>query len=466
MKTPLIAVGCAAATAALLYFGTGLHPVPLLTWLAALPVLWAAPRLPWWGALLVALVAGAAGATNLWSYFMRDLATPVPLAAGLVLLTGVTLGLSTMAFRALVLAERPVAAALAVPAVWVTVEWLVSLGLPHGAWWSLAYTQSSWSIVRQAAAFGGVWAVSFLLLLTPAALAAARRSTVTLLAVVLVTAAGLGLARLATAPAGPTVRVGLLAVGQPADPVRLDSPSGPPLLDAYVTEARNLARRGATTIVLPENVLRLPEERLEQLTGPLSELARSEHVTVVFGASIGSANTAVVIEPDGRLQRYVKQHLVPGLEDHLTPGHERALLAADPRIGVLICKDLDFPSAVRPYRGDGARLLAAPAWDFVRDGWLHSRIAAMRGVESGLAIARTARSGRLTVSDSRGTVLAEADYRPDGVASLVVDVPLAPVSTVYGGIGDLFAWLCAAAAALLAALAVRTAGRRPGPPLG
>ncbi|MBV1851227.1 nitrilase-related carbon-nitrogen hydrolase [Catellatospora tritici] len=463
MKTPLIAVGCAAATAALLYLGTGLHPIPVLTWIAALPVLWIAPRLPWWGALPVALIAGTVGASNLWSYFVRDLETPVPLAAGLVLLTGLTLSLATVLFRALMLVGRPVAATLAVPVVWVAVEWLVSLTLPHGAWWSLAYTQSSWSITRQPAAFAGVWAVTFLIMLTPAALAAARRSTVTMLAAVLVAAAGLGLARMATAPAGPTVRVGLLAVGQPFNPVRLASPEGPSLLDTYVTGARNLARQGATMIVMPEKVLQLSEEQLAQVTDPLSELARSERVTLVFGAVVANTNAAVVIEPDGHLQRYAKQHLIAGLEDALAPGRERVLLRSDPRVGVIVCKDMDFPSTVRPYRGDGAQLLLVPAWDFDRDGWLHSRIAAMRGVESGLAVVRTARSGQLTVSDSRGTVLGEASYQPEGVATLIVDVPVTTVSTVYGPVGDAFAWLCAAGAAVPAAMAIRRRSRAATP---
>ncbi len=49
-----------------------------------------------------------------------------------------------------------------------------------------------------------------------------------------------------------------------------------------------------------------------------------------------------------------------------------------------------------------------PAWDFIKDDWLHSRMAILRGVENGYAIVRTARQGALTISDYRGKVLYEA----------------------------------------------------------
>lgn len=48
-----------------------------------------------------------------------------------------------------------------------------------------------------------------------------------------------------------------------------------------------------------------------------------------------------------------------------------------------------------------------PAWDFVRDGWVHSRIAVVRGVEGDYAVARGADDGLLIPSDARGRVLGE-----------------------------------------------------------
>ena len=67
-------------------------------------------------------------------------------------------------------------------------------------------------------------------------------------------------------------------------------------------------------------------------------------------------------------------------------------------VGVAICKDLDFPPLGREYGNRGVGLLFVPAWDFNVDGWYHSRMAIMRGVESGFSIARVAKQGLHTVS--------------------------------------------------------------------
>jgi apolipoprotein N-acyltransferase len=97
-----------------------------------------------------------------------------------------------------------------------------------------------------------------------------------------------------------------------------------------------------------------------------------------------------------------------------------------------------------------------PAWDFGIDGWLHSRMAIMRGVEGGFAIARAARSGRLTLSDDRGRVVAEASSEHHD-ADLVGDLPLRHTHTLYARWGDWFAWLDLAGLALLLVLAFRPA---------
>jgi apolipoprotein N-acyltransferase len=145
--------------------------------------------------------------------------------------------------------------------------------------------------------------------------------------------------------------------------------------------------------------------------------------------------------------QYEKHHLVPGLEAAYRPGHDLLYLPNDPRVGVLICKDLDIPRLARAYRRGGARILLAPAWDFGRDGWLHSRMAVVTG-ESGVTVARVARAGRATVSDALGRIVVEADT----CQGRAVDAtgPLAAASTLYSRLGDWFGWCCMAATALIA----------------
>jgi hypothetical protein len=83
-------------------------------------------------------------------------------------------------------------------------------------------------------------------------------------------------------------------------------------------------------------------------------------------------------------------------------------------------------------------MVLAPAWDFDRDGWLHSRMAVVRGVESGLAVARVARGGLATVSDAYGRVTAESETAQGVTLNAVVPVP--DVRTSYSRFGGWFAW--------------------------
>ena len=67
-----VAAGAAVLSAALFYFGTGMRPVPWLTWLAPLPVLLLAPRV---GARIACCAAGPRGSSGgrMWDYFLGTL---------------------------------------------------------------------------------------------------------------------------------------------------------------------------------------------------------------------------------------------------------------------------------------------------------------------------------------------------------------------------------------------------------
>ena len=68
----------------------------------------------------------------------------------------------------------------------------------------------------------------------------------------------------------------------------------------------------------------------------------------------------------------------------------------------------------------------------------------MRGVEDGFSIARAAKNGFLTVSDSRGRIVGEVSSGSAPFATLLVDVPAAHSWTVYQLMGDWFAWFAIA----------------------
>ncbi|MEO6969339.1 MAG: hypothetical protein ABI217_00400, partial [Chthoniobacterales bacterium] len=82
--------------------------------------------------------------------------------------------------------------------------------------------------------------------------------------------------------------------------------------------------------------------------------------------------------------------------------------------------------------------------DFGLDGWLHSRMAVLRAVENGFALARAGRNGLLTLSDNRGRILAEVATVPGRFVSISGRVNVVHETTLYTRTGDWFAWLCVA----------------------
>ena len=142
-----------------------------------------------------------------------------------------------------------------------------------------------------------------------------------------------------------------------------------------------------------------------------------------FETPSGAFNSSRLYSPDGKLEaNYDKHHLIPGVEPE-KPGDKRVVLdEPSGHWGLQICKDMDFPKLSREYAAEGANLLLVPAWDFNLDGWLHARMALLRAVENGFALARSARNGLLTLSDNRGRILAEAATAPDRVVSVTGQV--------------------------------------------
>jgi apolipoprotein N-acyltransferase len=430
------------------WFGSGLQPLWWATWLAPLPVLLLATRSRARWAALAAFAAYLLGGFNEWTYARDYIGLPIPVIALVLGMPALMLALGVLLFRRLLRRQHAVGAALAVPAVWVAIEYLNNLISPHGTWGSIAYTQMNALPVIQVAAITGLWGISFLVLLVPAAVATqaipqasrcGRVVTMTVALALLVAALIYGAARL-QAPAQTTLRIGLASLQKPEQPSLLD-PAGQALEARYAQVIRRLANAGARVVVVPKTSF-----ATDASTVPgFAQLAQQHDLTLDVGIDSRADpnarhNLSMVFQPGlATPATYAKHHLLPGLES-FTPGQTYRMLDGTPRIGLAICKDMDFHDIGQAYAARGAQLLLVPANDFTVDGWLHSRMAIMRSVESGFALARAARKGRLTLSDDRGRVLAEASSeRRD--AELVGDLPLRSTQTLYSRWGDWFAWL-------------------------
>jgi apolipoprotein N-acyltransferase len=463
------------ASALLFFLGTGLHPVWWLMWLAPLPVLAIAPRFRAGSAFLSGAIAQAAGGLNLWTYLRGVIGVPSPVVVAALLLPALVFGVVVVAFRRLIRRNRPGAAMLVVPVLWVAYEYVYATLSPHGTFGLVAYSQMDWLPIAEIASVTGAWGVSFCVFLFSSMLAVlvtardTRRAFIPAgAAAVVILAVVFWGGRRAAPPADSAAHARSVAVVLLASDARehqfpeTDAASLA-LFRLYAAEATQLAgrlrardgRAADAVIVLPEKIGAVSDAATAVVDDLMRQAATASGATIVAGLDRGDSTTrrneARVYAPAGdAVVSYDKHHLIPGLEDIDRAGTSRVVIdRSSGRWGVEICKDMDFPALSRTYARDGVDLLLVPAWDFDVDGWLHSRMAILRGIEGGFAIARAARHGRLTITDARGRFIAEASSAGPAFSTVVAAVPVSREITVYARFGDWFAWLALAVLAVI-----------------
>ncbi|MFI7119660.1 apolipoprotein N-acyltransferase [Amycolatopsis sp. NPDC049868] len=240
-----------------------------------------------------------------------------------------------------------------------------------------------------------------------------------------------------------------------ADPVAVGAAFAP-VTDDLVTRTRQHAAAGAKIVLWPETHASVLERDQAALLARVGTEAKQAGVHVGLAYALYTAqapyirNVAVLVGPSGEvLWTYDKTHPTP--MEPMTPGPGVVPTEDSPygRIASVICYDADFPGLMRQAADKGTSLMLVPANDWPGFGSLHAEKAVFRAVENGYSLFRHSTHGNSTAVDSQGRVLGHADYYRTDQQTLVADLPVQPrTQTVYGRVGDVFAWLCLAAAAL------------------
>jgi apolipoprotein N-acyltransferase len=431
-------------------------PVPILLYALSSERIWAVV----WSASFARLL-GALGLIHAYGSVLPWVVIAFALLAACVEFAAVVV-LTRLAARRLPLW----AAVLSFPCFTVAIEFLLQLTSVNGSFGALGYAIVDLLVFAQLASVGGIAALSFVAALVPMMLTLLilhssqwRQVTVTA-GIPLALISAFGLWQLSQ-PYENHARVALVAIDEITGQAMKGESQAASVAEAYTAVMSELKGQGVEAVVLPEKVFATREGWHEdRASGILQRAAESIDARVIAGFDETlndgrQVNSAVIFAPHSDVQRYLKRRMVPVVESHFALG-EGSLLLADR--GVAICKDMDFAPMIREYGRRGATLMLAPAWDFGSDGRLHSRMAVVRGIENGFALARAAANGRLTVSDAYGRIIAEAVTSSEKPVTVVADVGLTSRRTVYSQIGDVFAWVMVAGAASLI-LTMATASR-------
>lgn len=384
-----------------------------------------------------------------------------------------------------------VLATLVYPAVYVVIEFLLSLS-PVGTSISIAVTQFDAKPLLQLASVTGIWGIPFLIgwfASTVNALwepefnlkQAARPVAVFVVCFVLILT--LGGARLAlAAPSSETVRIGAVAVEQQRDywAAIIDLGTPEDRAHAYDDELQALeeglfagseraARQGAKVVFWSEaNAILHPDGE-----GAFLERAAAfakEHqvyfvpavVVLKVGQTYGD-NKLVMIEPSGEIAyTYVKTKSWYQTD---SDGIIRAVDTPYGRIATAICFDMDFPAFIRQAAKKDVDIMLVPAFDWQGIKSFHTQVGLLRAVENGFSAVRQVNEGTSMAVDAHGNVLAYQDFFTTADRVMIADLPTQGVQTVYGALGDWFAYAAVLLATGTVAWAilrgrVRAGGRR------
>lgn len=222
-----------------------------------------------------------------------------------------------------------------------------------------------------------------------------------------------------------------------------------------------------TLVILPESPMNFMYNDDREFQQFIGDFARRNSVSVLFNSAEPDAtngkyfNSAVMVGPDGReVGQYDKIFLlpfgeavpppldaiVPGFVGNFSYGREYDILpVGDAKAGVMICFESHFGQLSREYVRNGADVLI----EMTNDGYLgptpvlrqHLANAVFRAVETNRPVLRVTNVGITAYITEKGAVLdAAPTYQED---TRVWTVSKSDGSqTFYVKYGDWFAWLC------------------------
>lgn len=466
-----------------------------LAWVALVPFLYAIlfrPVTPF-GAFMLGWLFGAGYfiGTVYWLTFamIHYGGIPTPVAYLLLVPAALIFGLFTAGIgwilRRLAISWGAMAAWCA-PIIWVAVaEWL-RFWITGQLWNALGYSQAFHPTLIQVARFGGVYAVSLLIVLVNAAIAfwLGRRapskpgfalSGLTLILLAVAVSLNWMPERAKVSGASSPVEVVVVQPNVPMEPATSVAETEA-LMRRHVSLSENqLSRLNDTAtprlVIWPESPMSFAYSSNNALRTDLAAFTTRNRTSLLINSmetapNDGAYNSAMLIDAQGGLAgQYDKIYLlpfgeympipgwvpgvtlIPPIVGNFTAGERYPLLpVGSGKAGVMICFESAIPSLSRRYTVEGADLII----EISNDGYLgptpvlrqHLANGIFRAVENRRPVVRATNAGISALITSRGEVKEPTkDFVPDA-RTFRVEAPATP-PTFYARYGDILAIACA-----------------------
>ena len=494
----------AAATTLLLILAFPNFEFSVLAWIALVPLMWAIVNSP--SPRRAFFLGWAAGSVFFYvscywlTYSMINYGGLPTILAYLLLAPGaLVVGLFPGLFAsllALAVKRWGYWAVLTAPVLWPTLEW-ARLGVTGQLWNALGYSQAYHPFLISPANWGGVYAVSFMIVAinTIIVLVLVKQKTRTILtalgiatfmALLNLFSVYLSTRSVNYSPEGSSLQVIAL---QPNVPMTLVKSS------EEITELRKrhlrLSQQALATlpdnsvprvVVWPESPMNFTYASDKAFQAWVAKFAEENRTSLIFNSLEPAGpdayyNSALLVNQDGRMiAQYDKIRLMPFGEyvplpqwlpgsslittivGEFTPGQNYTLMpVADYRVGVFICIESAYPWIARRLTNEGADVLI----NISNDGYLgptavmrqHLANAIFRAVENGRPVLRVTNTGVSGYISELGVVREPTVPFQEDVRIWTVNRPTRFV-TFYRKHGDLFVHVCVAITVIIFLAAV------------
>ncbi|AJE03732.1 apolipoprotein N-acyltransferase [Geobacter pickeringii] len=393
--------------------------------------------------------------------------------------------------------ERGISLLISFPVLWVGLEYVRAFILTGFPWASLGYSQYKILPLIQVADVTGVYGLSFLIAFANAVFYRLIRGfvgkerapyplkSVALLFGLMAATVGYGFNRLHLPETGTPFTVALIQ-GNIDQNIKWD----PAFQEATVSIYERLSRKACATgpvdlVVWPESAAPFYFQDEERYAARIKTLAKELSSCAVVGSpayvkdggEVKYLNSAFLLSPWGEVVgRSDKIHLVPfgeyvpmakllpfvnklvaGIGDFSPGARIASLKTGKGEIGILVCFEGIFPELSRAYVRAGSRLLV----NITNDAWFgrssapyqHLSMTVFRAVENRVPLVRAANTGITSIIDGKGHVRGMTPLFTEAV--LNGEVRLGGEESVYTRYGDIFAWGCLVAGAVLMVLSFR-----------
>ncbi|MBI9017858.1 MAG: apolipoprotein N-acyltransferase [Phycisphaerae bacterium] len=299
------------------------------------------------------------------------------------------------------------------------------------AYAAIGYSQSANLFIAQIASIGGVYFISFLIILVNAAIALVIIKRQLQHLVVLV---------------GLIICIGVLALysqstiseNQPGDnliaaAIQIDSVNKELLIDTITKTIE--ANVGVDFIVMPEHLF---SDRIgldDPFINKVQALATKHEVCICLGVHVDPENpgvcdydnTALLIHPDGKIDSQAKAVPLPFFMDGNPASRQEVFKTAHGNVGVFICYDGSFTDIPRQLVDKGAEFLLAPvmnpmAWPTAQR-FQQIDIARFRAIELRRYMVRSSNSGISAIVNPNGKLLGNLPVQEQNVAAVAKIMP-------------------------------------------